>query len=68
MKKSFYRTDYLFAKGSFLTGIGSILGIFTPYYSFNGSNSETQDDSIAIESDFGVIGEDISYVLKSYKF
>lgn len=68
MKKSFYRTDYLFSKGSFLTGMGSILSIFAPYYIFNGSRSEKQADRTAIESDFGVIGQDIYSVLRTYKF
>ncbi len=68
MKKSFYRTDYLFSKGSFLTGMGSILSIFAPFYTFNGSRSEKQADRTAIESDFGVIGQDIYSVLRSYKF
>lgn len=68
MKKSFYRTDYLFSRASFLSGVGSILSIFAPYYVFNSSNSEMQADKTAIESDFGVIGQDIYSVLSSYKF
>lgn len=68
MKKSFYRTDYLFPKSSFLIGIGSIFSVFSPYYTFNGSRSEGQADKTAIESDFGVIGQDIYSVLKSKKF
>ena len=67
MKKSFYRTDYLFSKGSYLLGMGSIMSIFAPYYTFNGSNSEMQADKTAIESDFGVIGQDIYSALSSYK-
>lgn len=66
MKKSFYRTDYLFSKGSFLLGVGSILSIFAPYYTFNGSYSGAQADKTAIESDFGTIGQDIDSVLSSY--
>lgn len=66
MKKSFYRTDYLFSKGSFLLGVGSILSIFAPYYTFNGSYSGAQADKTAIESDFGTIGQDIGSVLSSY--
>ena len=68
MKKSFYRSDYLFSKGSFLTGMGSILSIFAPFYTFNGSRSEKQADATALESDFGVIGQDIYSVLRTYKF
>ena len=68
MKKSFYRTDYLFSKGSFLTGMGSLLSIFAPFYTFNGSRSDKQADTTALESDFGVIGQDIYSVLRTYKF
>lgn len=64
MKKSFYRTDYLFSKGSFLIGIGSLGGLFTPYYSFNESSSDEQADRTAIESDFGVIGQDLYSIIK----
>lgn len=67
MKKSFYRTDFLFSKGSFLIGMGSILSIFSPYYTFNTSNSDRQADATAIESDFGTIGQDIRDVMWRYK-
>lgn len=66
MNKSFYRTDYLFSKNSFLIGMGSILNIFSSYYAFNSSRTEKQADSIAIESDFGVIGKDIYSVINNF--
>jgi|O1111metagenome_2_1110795.scaffolds.fasta_scaffold05080_4 hypothetical protein len=64
MKKSFYRTDYLFAKGSFLIGMGNLLGIFSPYYSYNESSSAEAADRTALESDFGVVGQDLYSVMK----
>lgn len=64
MKKSFYRTDYLFAKGSFLIGMGNLLGIFSPYYSYNESSSAASADRTALESDFGVVGQDLYSVMK----
>lgn len=67
MKKSFYRTDFLFSKGSFLIGMGSILSIFSPYYTFNTSDSDRQADATAIESDFGTVGQDIRDVMWRYK-
>lgn len=67
MKKSFYRTDYLFPKGSFCIGMGSIMSIFTPYFTFNDSGSEDIADRFAIESDFGTIGQDINSVIKTVK-
>lgn len=63
MKKSFYRTDYLFPSTSFMVGIGSVLDLFASYFKFNYSSSEKQADSTAIESDFGTIGKDIREVL-----
>ncbi len=59
MKKTYYRTDFLFSKSSFLIGAGSILGIFQSYFEFNESKSGKLADSIAIESDFGTIGLDL---------
>ncbi len=56
MKKSYYRTDFLFSKMSFWIGAGSILSLFTPYFDFNMSKDI---DTKAIESDFGTIGGDI---------
>ena len=67
MKKSFYRTDYLFATNSFIIGIGSILSVFSSYYTFNASRSSLQADKTAIESDFGTIGMDIYKSLELYK-
>lgn len=66
MGKKYYRTDQLFARGSFLVGVGSILGIFSPYYSFNYSKSDKDADTRAIESDFGVVGKDIRSALNSF--
>ncbi len=59
MRKTYYRTDFLFPKSSFLIGAGSILGIFQSYFEFNESKSEKLADSMAIESDFGTIGLDL---------
>lgn len=57
--KSFYHTDYLFSKGSFLIGMGSVLSAFQPYWTFNSSGSGVGADMTALESDFGVVGNDI---------
>ncbi|MCQ2167649.1 MAG: hypothetical protein MJY69_03130 [Bacteroidales bacterium] len=66
MRKSIYRTDYLFSRMSFVIGTGSILSIFSPYFTFNGSSTESKADRTAIESDFGVIGKDIEQVVVNY--
>lgn len=67
MKKSFYRTDYLFPNTDFYTGIGSILDLYASYFRFNDSSSERQADATAIECDFGVVGEDIRNALAACK-
>ena len=66
MRKSFYRTDYLFSKGSVLIGMGSLSGIFFPFLKFNGSSSDVKADRTAIESDFGTIGQDISQAMVGF--
>ena len=66
--KSYYRTDFLFSKSTFWLGFGSILGVFSPYYTFNASESEHKADSIAMESDFGTIGKDLKYSFKTYSY
>ena len=67
MRKPYYRTDFLFSKSSFWIGAGSILGLFSPYFTFNYSDSAEKADRMAIESDFGAIGLDIENVMKSFK-
>lgn len=67
MKKSFYRTDYLFSRSSFVTGMGSLLSVFYPYYDFNDSISGRQADKTAIESDFGSVGIDIENAIKDFE-
>lgn len=58
-RKIYLRTDFLFANSSFLLGMGSLMGIFSGYYTFNTSDSETKADRIAIESDFANAGRDM---------
>lgn len=64
MKKSFYRTDFLYPKGSILTGLGSLMSLFVPYYVYNDVHSDELADRNAIESDFGAIGQDMYSVMK----
>ncbi len=65
MKRSYYRTDYLFSSPSVIVGLGSILSIFFPYYEYNMSKGGKQADMIALESDFGTIGNDIQNMIDS---
>lgn len=66
MGKKNYRSDHLFVRGSFIAGMGSLLGIFSPYFTFNYSESAQEADNRALESDFGVVGDDIRSVLNAF--
>lgn len=66
MKKSYYRSDFLFANSSFWIGMGSVLSVFSPYYTFNSSATEKEADRKAIESDFGTVGEDLRKALDTF--
>lgn len=59
MRKQNYRTDFLFAKSSFAMGMGSLMGLFSEYYTFNSSDTEAKADRMAMESDFAVAGSDL---------
>lgn len=54
-----YRTDFLFPKSSFITGMGSVFDLTGNYYSFNTSKTTSIADFKAIQSDWGVVGQDI---------
>ncbi len=54
-----YRSDFLFTRPSFIVGAGSVLNIAGRYYPFNYSESAWEADLKAIESDWGIAGEDI---------
>lgn len=58
-KPKHFRTDFLFSKNSFLTGVGSVLNIPGNYYKFNSSKSGVAADRKAVASDWGVVGNDI---------
>ena len=66
-RKSYYRADYLFPKGSVIIGMGSVGSLFKPYFRFNYSHSENQADRTAIESDFGAVGNDIYHAFASLR-
>lgn len=59
VRRTSFRTDFLFANPSFLLGMGSLMGIFSGYYTFNVSDSETMADRIAMETDFATAGQDM---------
>ena len=58
-----FKTNQLFPRSSFLTGMGSVLNISGKYFDFNYSKSEAESDAKAIASDWGMVGQDLQHVL-----
>jgi hypothetical protein len=61
-----YRTDFLFVNPSFTMGLGSILNIEGNYFHFNYSENAEQADTKALESDWGMVGQDIEYAIEEF--
>jgi len=61
-----YRTDSLFANMSLITGLGSPMNIAGNYYNYNLSKTPNEADGLAIEQDWGVIGQDIAKAVQNY--
>ena len=64
-KGSKYRTNILFVRPNFLMGIGSTLNVGGNYYVFKSLGSGEEIDKMAIENDWGVIGNDIREATKN---
>lgn len=62
-----HRTNILFPKTSFISGVGSSFNVFGNYYKFNTSKTSQESDFKAIESDWGVVGQDIQKAIKELK-
>ncbi len=60
-----YKSNLLFPRTNFLVGMGSVFNISGNYFRFNYSKSSEEADLKALESDWGVIGEDIKEVFHS---
>lgn len=54
--KKEYKTDFLFPKQDFISGLGTIFNVAGNYYTFNHSSNP---DIKAIESDWAMVGQDI---------
>ena len=64
-KRNRYISDFLFSTPNFLSGAGTVMNIAGNYYSFNGSESECEADSMALDNDFHMIGQDLSDVIEN---
>lgn len=66
-KLKLYRTDFLFPKSSFNTGMGSVFDFTGKYYTFNTSKTTIEADLKAMESDWGMVGQDIEESIDQIK-
>ena len=53
------RTDFLFARPSFLSGMARVLDLFGVFDSYNESRSTEEADARAMYADWRVVGQDI---------
>lgn len=67
MKRLKYRTDSLFASSSFVLGFFSIFNLGGNYFPFRISSSGGETDTKAMETDWGVVGEDIRTAIRSFQ-
>ncbi|MCH8525001.1 MAG: hypothetical protein LAT52_10660 [Balneolales bacterium] len=59
-----YSTDYLFAMPNALTGAATVINLAGNFYGYNESATGSEADEKALESDFNVVGQDISSALE----
>ena len=64
--KSGYSTLFLVTKPTMAKGTGSVFNIWGNYYGFNMSETEQEADRRALDSDWGMIGEDFRKALELF--
>ncbi len=58
------RTDLLFARPSFGSGVARALDLFGAFDDYNSCSTESEADQIAIGSDWSVVGCDLNEVIE----
>jgi hypothetical protein len=61
------QTDFLCSRMTPLTGAGTLLALFGNYYDYNGSQTETEADALAIFSDWSNVGADLDVAIERFK-
>jgi hypothetical protein len=59
-----HRTDFLFATPSFIGGAGSVLNLGGQYFEYNRSATPAKADERALQSDWGMTGQDIRIAMQ----
>ena len=54
-----FRTDFLFAQPSFLSGLARVLDLFGLFDSYNESRTGAEADARAIYADWAMVGQDL---------
>ncbi|MGI6252104.1 MAG: hypothetical protein ACOYJV_01575 [Aminivibrio sp.] len=62
-----YSTDFLFAKPGFFGGMAATLDIGSTLTIYNESASPEEADAKAMESDWGVVGQDILAAMSGFE-
>jgi hypothetical protein len=60
------RTDFLFARPSFMEGFARIVDFGGSLNEYNSSQSHEEADAMAIQKDFAVVGNDIWSAVTEY--
>jgi hypothetical protein len=53
------KSDFLFARPSFMSGVGRTVDLFGTFDGYNRSNTPKEADTAALASDWGMVGQDI---------
>lgn len=67
METKNYSSTFLLPKMSFLIGVWSVLGISGWYLQFKTSETGAEADKLAMENDFGMVGNDMRDSMSEFK-
>ncbi len=65
-ERNAYSTMFLITQPSMAKGAGTVFNIWGNYYGFNVSETEVAADMRALESDWGMVGEDFKRVVELF--
>lgn len=64
MGKLKFNSNFLFPKTDFVIGSGSVINVCGSYFKFNETKSPQEADRLALENDWGMVGEDLRTALE----
>jgi hypothetical protein len=62
------RSDFLFAKPSFISGAARVLDLYGIYDAYNASSTEREADYKALVSDWHMVGQDIFNAMEQFAY